>query len=104
MSATNVHREFDKDGVLIGGGQGFLPEYLDWMPIRAKAYWFAHMGVGNPKTQDVLLESQGEQLLIRQITLAEHTHKQYMEKERDAEDHTQKFIDREGISRTPRNQ
>lgn len=104
MSATYVHREFDGDGKLVGGGQGFLPDYLDWMPIAAKAEWFKFIGMGNPDTRHVLLESQGEQLLVFNVALQNLKHTEFKEKERDAENHIQGYIDREGICRTPRNQ
>lgn len=104
MSATYNYRAFDEEGKLVGGQQGFLPPYLDWMPIAAKAEWFRFIGMGDPRTKTVLLESQGEQLLLFEVTLQNLKHVEYKEKERDAEDHTQGYIDREGISRTPRNQ
>lgn len=104
MSATYVYRAFDDKGELVGGQQGFLPDYLDWMPIAAKEEWFRYIGMGDPRTKHVLLESQGEQRLLFNVSLANLKHDEYKEKESDAERHVQSFIDREGICRTPRNQ
>lgn len=104
MSATYVYRAFDEDGKLVGGQQGFLPSYLDWMPIEAKAEWFRFIGMGDPRTKHVLLESQGEQRLLYNVDLAEMKHSDFKEKESDAEKHVQQFIDEQRLCRTPRNQ
>lgn len=104
MGATYTYRAFDEEGESLGGLQGFLPGYLDWMPIEAKAEWFRFIGMGDPRTKYVLLESQGEQRLLFEVVLAPMKHTEYMEKERGAEKYIQQFIDERGISRTPRNQ
>lgn len=104
MSATYTYKAFDDEGQLVGGQQGFLPNYLDWMPIKAKSEWFRYMGMGDPRTKYVLLESQGEQQLLFEVSLANLKHDEYQEKESGAEKHVQQYIDREGLCRTPRNQ
>lgn len=104
MGTTYTYRAYDEDGKYVGGNQGFLPSYLDWMPIEAKVFWFKYIGMGPDTTKYALFESQGEQKLIRDISLKNLTYKQYKEISDGAERHVQEFIDSEGISRTPRNQ
>lgn len=97
-------RLYDVNGILVGGGQGYMPDSLDWMPIEAKAFWFRYMSMGDPRTEYALLESQGEQRLLTGVSLENLDHKSYKEKLNGSEAAVHDFIDREGISRTPRNQ
>lgn len=104
MVCKATFTQYDKDGTMLGGGQLDLPEYLDWMPIAAKAFWFREIGQGNPKTKYVLLNSQGEQLLVIDVALRSLTHVEYKETTNGLENRVQDWIDRQGISRVRRNQ
>lgn len=105
MSSTNArYRQYDEEGKSLSGGQIFLPDYLDWMPIEVKAFWFRYMGQGHADTKYVLFESQGEQRLLIDVTLNPLTHTEYKEKANGAEREVQQFIDEGGYSRVPRNQ
>lgn len=105
MSVQGVFEEFNADGEYLGAQFRSMPEFLDWMPISVKHFWFTSLGQGDPSTKYVLIKSQGEQhLYVLDRPLEQQPHKQYMEKLNDLESAVQSFIDREGINRTPRNQ
>jgi hypothetical protein len=97
-------RAFDKDGAFCEGGTVFLPAYLDWMPIQVKAEYFRLRGFGNPKIQDVLLESQGQSLLVRDVALSIVKWDLLQEKASGIESKISDFIRVHGYSRDPRNQ
>ncbi len=104
MTVLAKYQCFKADGGRSDGGSLQMPEYLDWMPIAVKAEWFRFVGQGPDNAHYVLLESQGEQLLVIGVTLAQINWKTFKEKEREAADHIEKFIEEHGISRQPRNQ
>ena len=97
---------FGPNGKTVGiGGELYLPDYLDWMPIEVKAFWFTARGLGEPKATHLLLHSQGEQQLV-QITTALRDIKldELKEINNGLEERVREFQDRHGISRKPRNQ
>lgn len=97
---------FDKDGKPCGlGSSQFLPDYLDWMPIEVKVFWFIERGSGDPNATHMLFHSQGEQRLVAITTpLRQMTFKELQEQDNGSEGRVQDFIDRGGYSRVPRNQ
>lgn len=105
-SVFAVPTYFDKDGKPVGHGvQFFLPDYLDWMPIEVKIYWFIERGFGTPEAKWVLFSSQGEQRLIElNEPLQNMDLKELKDQENGLESKINEYIEREGISRTPRNQ
>ncbi len=97
---------FDAKGKVCGTNtQMYLPEYLDWMPIELKAFWMTARGYGDPEAKAVLLQSQGEQLLVILDKPLRHlTHKELQETDNGLESRCEEFARNSGISRTPRNQ
>lgn len=97
---------FGADGKTVGHGSSqFLPDFLDWMPVEAKVFWFTERGSGPPDATHMLFFSQGEQRLVEITTpLRQLMFKELQEREHGLEDRTQDFIDRHGYSRVPRNQ
>lgn len=82
-----------------------LPEYLDWMPIEVKIFWFTERGDGEPEASYLLFTSQGEQQIVPlEKPLRRLDYSQIKEKDIDLEERTERWIERQGISRTPRNQ
>ena len=101
---ASIHT-YDAEGKPLGSHEIFLPEFLDWMPIQLKTEWIRFMGgPGHPDTNYALFKSQGEQLLVIGITLANLDHKSYLEKLDGSEKHCEEFARQHGIVRTPRNQ
>lgn len=97
--------EWDETGTFLGMQNLFLPEYLDWMPIAAKMFWFTTLGRGDPLTKYALFRSQGEQrLYVIDQPLRPLTYQEYKEISSGLESTVQSWIDEQGISRTPRNQ
>jgi hypothetical protein len=96
--------EYGENGARITGNQLTLPDYLDWMDIEAKAEYFRIIGFGRPETRYVLLESQGQQILLIHPTLEQTSAKAYKEKTSGIQGKIERFIDQRGYSRTPRNQ
>lgn len=96
---------FDENGKVCDGGSLYLPDYLDWMPIRAKAFWYETRGLGHPDAKHVLFISQGERRLVT-ITkpLQNLNHHQLKEIDNGLEQAVWDFCSQHGISRTPRNQ
>ena len=106
MAAKADLTYFDRDGKPVGnGGSLYLPDYLDWLPIEAKVFWFLTRGYGNHEATHALLVSQGEQRLVT-ITepLRDMKYTELLEKQNGLEDLVIEYCSREGISRTPRNQ
>ena len=82
-----------------------LPDYLDWLPIEVKVFWFFERGLGEPLAKWVLFKSQGEQMLFPiQTPLRQLKLKQLQENENGLEAKVNRYIDENGFSRTPRNQ
>ena len=83
----------------------FLPDYLDWIPIEAKIFWFLKRGLGDPRARMMLFQSQGEQRIsLIDPPLQELTFKQLKDIDNELENQVEEFCTREGIDRTPRNQ
>lgn len=96
---------FDEDGKVCEGGGLYLPAYLDWMPIRAKTFWYQARGLGHPEAKYVLFISQGERRLVILDNPLQHlNHHQLKENEHGLEQAVWDFCTRHGISRAPRNQ
>lgn len=105
MTVKAEVQEFNSDGHPCGAGQMFLPDYLDWLPIDVKVFWFTERGYGNPKASQVLFISQGERHLItlpRPLQLCDY--KQLQEIDSELENKVDRFILENGYSRKPRNQ
>ena len=81
-----------------------MPEYLDWMPIEVKAEWFRFIGQGPDDTHYIVFVSQGQEILLDGVALAQIDHKTFLQKEASAEEHINRFIEEKGYSREPRNQ
>ncbi len=98
---------FDEEGDPTGltGVHQYLPDFLDWMPIKAKIFWFLQRGMGDPRARIMLFSSQGEQrIALIETPLQQFDQRQLKERENDLEILVSEFCRREGISRTPRNQ
>lgn len=96
---------FNEKGDLIDAGMVTLPDYLDWMPIAPKVFWFRDRGYGHPDATHVLFESQGERYLLsvnKSLSFLKHT--EIKEREHGIEKRVQRYIEENGICRTPRNQ
>lgn len=106
MAAKADLTYYDRNGKPVGvGGSLYLPNYLDWIPIEAKVFWFLERGYGDPRATHALLISQGEQRLVT-ITepMRDMKHSELLEKEHGLEDRVNEYCSLQGISRTPRNQ
>lgn len=101
-----IVQHFGEDGLVAGSdAHVFLPDYLDWLPIRLKAVWFLERGYGPPDTKHALLISQGERALVTiEKPLRELKFTQLKEQEDVIEKYVLDYATRHGISRTPRNQ
>lgn len=95
---------FGPDGHQVSGGSLFLPDYLDWMQIEVKAQWFRQLGDGPKATTHVLLRSQGEQLLLSDITLNPLDKDVHQERYHGNRHKIEEFIEQGGFSRVRRNQ
>lgn len=97
---------FDEKGKAIGASTNtHCPPYMDWMPIELKAFWFVNRGYGEPRAKHVLLQSQGEQLLVPIPTPLQHLDfKTLQEIDNGLEDKCDEYARKNGISRVPRNQ
>lgn len=107
MSSTMAQiTSFGADGRQVGiGASLFLPDYLDWMPIEVKVFWFLERGYGEPDATHLLFNSQGEQRLVPVTRpLRDMKYTELQEQEHGLFERVQSFIDREGFSRVPRNQ
>lgn len=104
MSCKGEYKLYDANGRWIIGGSIHLPDQLDWMSIDVKAHWFCWMGQGSEKTHYVLLSSQGEQRLIKDVSLKPLDYKTYKERLENSYGEIDRFIDEGGYSREPRNQ
>lgn len=83
----------------------YLPLYLDWQPMRLKAFWFKERGFGPPEATHVLLRSQGEQLLVTiDQPLRQMKHLELKEIDNGLESKVDEHARENGYSRTPRNQ
>lgn len=104
MATLAQQISFNAEGKAVDSGTFYLPQYLDWMPIEVKAHWMRVMEKGHSDTKYLLLKSQGEQMLLTDVSLRRLTHAEYKEQVNGAEAKVQRFIEERGISRTPRNQ
>jgi len=106
MSATAVIRPFGQDGKPTSLGESLhLPDYLDWMPIELKVFWYLERGFGDPNATHLLFETQGEQLLVPVTqTLRKITYKEMKEQEDGIREAVERYAREQGISRVPRNQ
>lgn len=105
MTVKAEYQSFDNVGKPTGGGQMFLPDYLDWLPIEVKVFWFLHRGYGEPEAVHVLFISQGERRLVTiETPLQLCDLKTLQEKDNGIEEHVNRFISEKGYSRKPRNQ
>ena len=99
---------FGEDGKTTGiGSQLFLPDYLDWLPIELKMFWFLTRRYGAPTAKHVLMTSQDEAMLGTvppEYPLRELTLKELKEADHGLESTVKEFARQHGISRTPRNQ
>ena len=99
---------FGKDGKSTGiGGQLFLPDYLDWLPIELKMFWFLKRRFGSPEATHVLMISQDEAMLgtvPEEYPLRELTLKELKDIDNGLESTVKEFARQNGISRNPRNQ
>lgn len=95
---------FDGDGKPIRGGTVHGPDVLDWMDIDVKAHWFRFMGQGPETAKYAVLNSQGEQRLLTDLSLSPLDYKQYRERLEASHDEIDRFIQEGGYSRKPRNQ
>lgn len=105
MTAFAKFTHFDDAGTVIDAGTVGLPLYLDWMPIAPKAYWFAERGYGHPDATHTLFESQGERCLMsvnKPLSYLKST--ELKERENGIEERVNRYIEENGICRTPRNQ
>lgn len=98
--------DLNDGGKLSGlGAYFFMPTFLDWMPIEAKIFWFLDIGDGNPNATHMLFVSQGEQRLVEiNKPLRTLTHTERQEQENGSQERTSRWIDEQGLSRSPRNQ
>lgn len=104
-TAMAVVEEWGGEGHFIGAQNLHLPDFLDWMPINVKMFWFRELGRGDPATRYVLFRSQGEQrLYVIDQPLRSYTFHEYQEKTSGLENTVQNWVDEQGISRQPRNQ
>lgn len=105
MSAFAKFIHFCEDGKVLEAGTVTLPSYLDWMPIAPKAFWFTDRGYGHPDATHTLFESQGERVLLsvnKSLSFMQHT--ELKERQNGIEERVNRFIEENGICRTPRNQ
>ena len=105
MSVFAKTMDFDEHGVVLDAGTVTLPEYLDWMPISTKTFWFLDRGYGHPDATHTLFESQGERRLLSvNKSLSYLNHQELKERQNGIEERVNRFVEANGISRTPRNQ
>lgn len=104
MTCIAEFKHFDADGSFIEGGQLRLPDSLDWLDIRVKAHYYKLRGAGSPRTEFVLLGSQGQQHVIYKPNLEGLDYRQLEDKEHGIQSEIEDFIKRGGHSKVPRNQ
>lgn len=95
---------YTANGEPCGSGDIFLPRELDWMPIKLKGEWFRWVANGPTSAKYVLLSSQGEQLLLIDVTLSALDYRSFKEKTDGNSDKIEDLIKEGGYSRVPRNQ
>lgn len=105
-SAFLVPWYYDENGKPVGDGVPvYMPDYLDRISIRAKAFWFLERGMGEPLAKRVLLMSQGQQWLVEVTTPLQRLNlKELKEKEDGLEAKVTDYVAREGIDDKPLNQ
>lgn len=98
---------FNQHGLSVGSSISTkFPDYLDRLDIRTKAYWFLCRGYGHPDAFSVLLDSQGQQYLIRELDepLQQLMHSELLEKENGLEQDVLEFHRRKGYGSVGGNQ